>query len=164
MLLARPFVLSEKPAGTTAFKYGHYLVPDTNIFLQCMDAMEHQSAFYDVIVLQTVLDELKNQSLPLYNRLVSITKSDEKRYYVFHNEFRQETHVRRHPEESINDRNDRAVRVAVKWYKDHIEKAVSRSKTSPPAIVMLTNDKDNLAKARSEGIDCCNSKFLSGSD
>ncbi|EPS42877.1 hypothetical protein H072_3153 [Dactylellina haptotyla CBS 200.50] len=153
---SRPFILSEKPAGTVAFRYGHYLMPDTNIFLQCMDAIEHKSAFYDVIVLQTVLDEVKNQSLPLYNRLVSLTKSDEKRFYVFHNEFRQETHVRRGQEESINDRNDRAIRVACKWYQTHIQQAVASTGVKPPAIVMLSNDRDNLAKAKSDGVDCIN--------
>ncbi|KAK6510421.1 exosome catalytic subunit dis3 [Arthrobotrys conoides] len=151
---SRPFVLSEKPAGTTQFKHGHYLMPDTNIFLQCMDAIEHKSAFYDVIVLQTVLDEVKNRSLPLYNRLVSLTKADEKRFYVFHNEFRQETHVKRGQEESINDRNDRAIRVACKWYQKHIEQAASSSGARAPAIVMLSNDKANLAKAKSEGLEC----------
>lgn len=153
---SRPFVLSEKPAGTTQFKYGHYLMPDTNIFLQCMDAIEHKSAFYDVIVLQTVLDEVKNQSLPLYNRLVSLAKADEKRFYVFHNEFRQETHVKRGQEESINDRNDRAIRVACKWYQKHIEQASAGSGAKAPAIVMLSNDKANLAKAKSEGLDAAN--------
>ncbi|KAK6511852.1 exosome catalytic subunit dis3 [Arthrobotrys musiformis] len=150
---SRPFVLSENPAGTTQFKHGHYLMPDTNIFLQCMDAIEHKSAFYDVIVLQTVLDEVKNQSLPLYNRLVSLTKSDEKRFYVFHNEFRQETHVKRGQEESINDRNDRAIRVACKWYREHIEQAAASSGARAPAVVMLSNDKANLAKAKGEGLD-----------
>ncbi|KAF3939482.1 hypothetical protein ABW19_dt0205956 [Dactylella cylindrospora] len=153
---SRPFVLSEKPAGTDGFKYGHYLMPDTNIFLQCMDAIEHKSAFYDVIVLQTVLDEVKNRSLPLYNRLISLTRSDEKRFYVFHNEFRQETHVKRGLEESINDRNDRAIRVACKWYQKHIEQAVAGSRVKPPAIVLLTNDKENLAKSKAEGLDCIN--------
>ncbi|KAF3901418.1 hypothetical protein AA313_de0210258 [Arthrobotrys entomopaga] len=153
---SRPFVLSEKPAGTSTFQYGHYLMPDTNIFLQCMDAIEHKSAFYDVILLQTVLDEVKNQSLPLYNRLVSLTKSDEKRFYVFHNEFRQETHVRRGPEESINDRNDRAIRVACKWYQWHLERATAASGVKPPAVVMLSNDKVNLAKAEAEGLQCIN--------
>ncbi|KAF3910176.1 hypothetical protein ABW21_db0200754 [Orbilia brochopaga] len=153
---SRPFVLSEKPAGTAVYKNGHYLMPDTNIFLQCMDAIEHKSAFYDVIVLQTVLEEVKNRSLPLYNRLVSLTRSDEKRFYVFHNEFRQETHVRRGPEESLNDRNDRAIRVACRWYQKHIEQAAASSGLRAPAVVMLSNDKDNLAKASAEGLGCIN--------
>ena len=110
---AQPFVLSDKPAGTKSFPQGHYLVPDTNALLNGMDLFEQSSAFYDVIILQTVLEELRNRSLPLYNRLIGLTKSEDKRFYVFFNDFRMETYVQRDANESVNDRNDRAVRRAV---------------------------------------------------
>jgi hypothetical protein len=65
-------ILSSRPAGTKAFPSGHYIVPDTNALLNGMDLFEQTSAFYDVIILQTVLEELKNRyclsttaSLPL---------------------------------------------------------------------------------------------------
>ena len=44
-----------------------------------MDLFEVETAFYDVIVLQTVLEEVKNRSLPLYHRLVALTKNEGKR-------------------------------------------------------------------------------------
>jgi exosome complex exonuclease DIS3/RRP44 len=157
----KPFVLSASPRTTTVYKDGHYLVPDTNIFLYCMDVIEHKSAFYDVIVLQTVLEELRNRSLPLYNRLRSLVSSDEKRFYVFHNEFRQETFINRKAAETINDRNDRAVRVACLWYKKHLQESLEGTKNKIPAVVMLSDDKENLRLAREAGMDCCNS--MSGS-
>lgn len=150
-----PFVLSEAPAGTKKFPNGHYLIPDTNVLLNGMDVFEQTSGFYDVIVLQTVLEELRNRSLPLYNRLVALTKSEDKHFYVFFNEFRLETHVIREAGESINDRNDRAIRQAVKWYVDHLQKNMKQGGRlkKPPSIVMLTDDKDNLSKAQSEQLD-----------
>ena len=111
-----------------------------------MDLFELSNAFYDVIVLQTVLEELKNRSLPLYNRLMALTRSEEKRFYVFFNEFRLETHTRRDPGESINDRNDRAIVRAAKWYSEHLP----RKKC--PAIVVLTDDQANLQKAKAGGV------------
>ncbi|KAK4173685.1 putative mitotic control protein [Triangularia setosa] len=147
-----PFVLSDSPAGTKVFPQGHYLVPDTNAFLTAMDLFEQDSAFYDVIVLQIVLEELRNRSLPLYNRLVSLTKSEDKRFYVFFNEFRLETHVPRLEGETVNDRNDRAVRKAVAWYGEHLARIKEKD---APAIVMLSNDRDNLKKAKQEGINAC---------
>ncbi|CAH0059720.1 unnamed protein product [Clonostachys solani] len=144
---AQPFVLSEKPAGTKAFPQGHYLVPDTNAVLNAMDLFEQTSAFYDVIILQTVLEELRNRSLPLYNRLVGLTKSEDKRFYVFFNDFRQETYVQRGQNETVNDRNDRAVRKAVKWYAEHLAQTKAKS---IPAVVMLSNDKENLRKAKED--------------
>ncbi|CAM1507158.1 Fc.00g067990.m01.CDS01 [Cosmosporella sp. VM-42] len=144
-----PFVLSEKPAGTKAFPQGHYLIPDTNALLNAMDLFEQSSSFYDVIILQTVLEELRNRSLPLYNRLVGLTKSEDKRFYVFFNDFRLETYVHRETNESVNDRNDRAVRLAVRWYGDHLAQTKLKK---VPAVVMLSDDQENLRKAREEGL------------
>ncbi|RBQ68308.1 hypothetical protein VDGD_08783 [Verticillium dahliae] len=147
---AQPFVLSDKPAGTKAFPQGHYIIPDTNALLNAMDLFEQSSAFYDVIVLQTVLEELRNRSLPLYNRLVGLTKSEDKRFYVFFNEFRLETYIHRETNETVNDRNDRAVRRSVKWYGEHL--AEHGSATQPPAVVMLSDDQDCLRKAKADGL------------
>ncbi|KAI5206667.1 hypothetical protein AUEXF2481DRAFT_9194 [Aureobasidium subglaciale EXF-2481] len=148
-----PFVLSDTPAGTKSFPDGHYIIPDTNAFLTGMDLFELETAFHDVIVLQTVLEEVKNRSLPLYHRLISLTKNDGKRFYVFFNDFRLQTYVTREEKETINDRNDRAVRRAVKWYAEHLEEAVSKRKSVRcPSIVMLSDDRDNLRKSKIDGI------------
>lgn len=164
LLIVSPFVLSDRPAGTKSFQ-GHYLIPDTNALLNGLDLFEQTSAFYDVIILQTVLEELRNRSLPLYHRLLGLTRSEEKRFYVFFNEFRLETYVIREHGESINDRNDRAVRQAVRWYGEHLQKAVKASGKSKkvPQIVMLSDDKDNLQKARAENLSACSlSDYVSG--
>ncbi|KZM22755.1 exosome catalytic subunit dis3 [Ascochyta rabiei] len=161
-----PFVLSDTPAGSKNFPNGQYLVPDTNAFLTGMDLFEVETAFHDVIVLQTVLEEVKNRSLPLYHRLIALTKNEGKRFYVFFNEFRQETHVPRDQGESINDRNDRAVRVAVQWYNQHITEAVtarSKKQKRVPTVVMITDDRDNLRKAKAESVPGMTlSDFVSG--
>jgi len=112
-----------------------------------------------------VLEELRNRSLPLYNRLLGLTRSEEKRFYVFFNEFRLETYVVRVHGESINDRNDRAVRQAVRWYGEHLRKAVKASGRSKkaPQIVMLSDDKDNLQKAMAEDLSACSlSEYVAG--
>lgn len=150
----RPSILSATPAGTKQYPQGHYLVPDTNAFLSAMDLFESEgNAFQDVIVLQTVLEEVKNRSLPLYNRLIALTKNEGKRFYVFFNDFRLETYVQREGGESINDRNDRAVRRACTWYAEHLQEALKGLRSSRcPAIVMLSDDKDCLRKAQQESV------------
>lgn len=130
-----------------------------------MDLFEQKTGFYDVIILQTVLEELRNRSLPLYNRLIGLTRSEDKHFYVFFNEFRLETYVVRGQNETVNDRNDRAVRQAVKWYVEHLEKATRKSGQSrkPPSIVMISDDKDNLRKAKVENLNACSlSEYVSG--
>jgi exosome complex exonuclease DIS3/RRP44 len=155
-------VLSDTPTGSNDYPNGLYLVPDTNAFLTGMDLFEVETAFHDVIVLQTVLEEVKNRSLPLYHRLITLTKNEGKRFYVFFNEFRQETHVVRHAGETINDRNDRAVRKAVEWYNHHITQAVTaRSKTQKriPTVIMITDDRDNLRRAKAEAVPAVSCKY-----
>lgn len=125
-----------------------------------MDLFEQSSAFYDVVILQTVLEELRNRSLPLYNRLIGLTKSEDKRFYVFFNEFRLETYVPREQDETINDRNDRAVRKAVWWYNEHLNETKNKRL---PVTVMLTDDKLNIAKAKKEKIPAINLRdYVSG--
>jgi len=131
------------------FPSGHYVVPDTNALLNSMDLFEQGTAFHDVVILQTVLEEVRNRSLPLYNRLVGLTNSEDKRFYVFFNDFRMETHVKRQPNESINDRNDRAIRRAVQWYNEHLGGAKGKH---VPVTVLLSNDQDNLRKALEQDI------------
>ncbi|KNA22267.1 hypothetical protein SOVF_035560 [Spinacia oleracea] len=46
--------------------------------------------------------------------------------------------------ESPNDRNDRAIRVATQWYQKHLGSAVR--------VLMITNDRENKRKANEEGI------------
>ncbi len=145
---AVPFVLSDRPVPSQTFPSGHYLVPDTNALLNGLDLFEQTTAFYDVIILQTVLEELRNRSLPLYNRVLALTRSEEKRFYVFFNDFRLETHVLREAGETINDRNDRAVRRAVQWYGEHLAQNINKERRCP-AIVMLSDDRENLQKTRS---------------
>jgi exosome complex exonuclease DIS3/RRP44 len=91
-----------------SFANGHLILPDTNIFLSqvnsghnsrldgsdCslfllqMDIIESSLFTPPIIVLQTVLEEVRHRSLPLYNRLKALTKMDDKRIWVFYNEYR----------------------------------------------------------------------------
>ncbi len=108
-----------------------------------------------------MLEELRNRSLPLYNRLIGLTKSEDKRFYVFFNDFRLETYITREAGETINDRNDRAVRRSVKWYSEHLAKSVKAAggkSKSTPVVVMLSDDKENLRKAKDDGIAACSLK------
>ena len=160
-------MLSEAPAKTKSIREGHYIVPDTNALLNGIDLFEQSDSFHDVVILQTALEELRNRSLPLYNRVLTLTKSDEKRFYLFLNEFRQETYVVRDAQESINDRNDRSIRQAVRWYGSHLKQAVQarRSSHHVPSIVMLSDDQENLRRARKEGLVCATlSEYVSGLD
>lgn len=71
------------------FPTGLFLIPDTNIFLHQMDLLE--STFFNppMIILQTVMEEVRHRSLPLHNRLKALVRTEEKRIWVFYNEYRR---------------------------------------------------------------------------
>ena len=52
-----------------------------------MDLMESGLFTAPIILLQTVLDEVRHRSLPLYTRLKALMKADDKQIWVFYNEF-----------------------------------------------------------------------------
>ena len=90
----------------SAFPEGHFIIPDTNVFLSqvsifsyqspvlliCehfqMDLMESDLFTTPIILLQTVMEEVRHRSMPLYNRLKALTIMDGKQIWVFYNEYR----------------------------------------------------------------------------
>ncbi len=122
----------------------HLVVLDTNVVLDQIDVLEEsKGGVENVVVLQTVLDEVRRRSLPVYKRLKDIVADSQRRsYFVFVNEHHQETYVQREPGESANDRNDRAIRAAARWYEKH---------AGGGGVVLLTDDADNRRLAKEEG-------------
>lgn len=71
-------------------------------------------------------------------------------YYLLNNILyivSRETYIEREPGEKINDRNDRAIRVAVKWYNSHLSSDGYNIK-----VVLLTDDVENRTRATEDGL------------
>ncbi|KAJ3609936.1 hypothetical protein NHX12_022030 [Muraenolepis orangiensis] len=127
--------------------FPHYLIPDTNVVLHQIDVLEDPQ-LRNVIILQTVLQEVRHRSAPVYKRLKDLIHEQEKHVYTFTNEHHRETYVEREPGESANDRNDRAIRVAVDWYNHHLE----NTESDGLKVVLITNDQGNKEKAEEGGL------------
>lgn len=79
-------MLSRDPTSKSAIvKEPHYLVLDTNVILDQIDVLEEE-AIRDVIVLQTVLDEVRHRSAAIYKRLRDVLQNPSRRFYTFVNE------------------------------------------------------------------------------
>ncbi|KAI9635360.1 uncharacterized protein MKK02DRAFT_36673 [Dioszegia hungarica] len=129
-------------------KEGHYLVIDTNIVLHQMDLLAALPKTLPLIVPSTTIRETRHRSLPLYNRLQELVKDEDRIVWVWWNEERRETATVEEQGESINDRNDRAIRNTLIFYAAHL--TISASK--PPQLIMLSDDKGNRALAEAEGL------------
>ncbi|KAG6799814.1 exosome complex exonuclease RRP44 [Apis mellifera caucasica] len=124
----------------------HYLLIDTNIILDQIDILE-EDILCNIIIVQTVLEEVKHKSSLVYKRLKNLINNVHRKFYVFINEHHKETYIERNPGESINDRNDRAIRTAAKWYNAHLNLDPVKIKT-----ILLTDDAKNRQLAENEGI------------
>lgn len=70
--------------------------------------------------------------------------------FIFLFYFSRETFIEREPGESANDRNDRAIRVATKWYSEHLKG--HQPDGDELRVVLLTNDLGNREKAKEKNL------------
>lgn len=79
-------VLAPKPESlSNKYKFPHYLILDTNVVLDQIDVLEEE-ILQNVIILHTVLDEVKHKSSVVYKKLRDILKRGSRQFYVFVNE------------------------------------------------------------------------------
>lgn len=137
----------------------HIIVPDTNILRHQLDLLENKEAFHDVVILQTVLEELRHLSYPLYQRARRMIEDPERKFYVLSNEHHKDCAIDRLPNETPNDRNDRSIRTAVKWLNEHFKKFSKSSIISSNTLaILLSDDLGNRQKALNEDIPAFSSK------
>ena len=117
---------------------------DTNICLHYLEALAHP-ALKNLVVLQTVLNEVAANNSKSAERVREIIGVAEKTSMVFCNENYAATYAEQVAHEIVNDRNDRAIRKAAAWYSHHLEKYGA-------TVVLLTNDKENGRLAKEAGI------------
>ncbi|KAG0266938.1 exosome catalytic subunit dis3 [Actinomortierella ambigua] len=128
--------LSATPNINKLYPLPHFLI----------DLME-KPQISNVIVLQTVLEEVRNLSVPIYRRVRDIIADKDRKFFVFSNEHHPETYIEKLHKEIANDRNDRAIRVATKWYAKHV------SDIKPNvSVVLVSDDAMNRQKAVADGI------------
>lgn len=147
-----PLILDQHGTQNTYTRKKHYVVVDTNVILHQMDVLE-SPVFTNVIIMQTVANEVRNHSMPLYNRLRTLLMDPDRRFWLFYNDFHQDTNVVRFADESPNDRNDRAIRQAAAYYTAHL-----RTHALPghaDTTVIVSEDVENVHKARVEGLEAC---------
>ena len=90
--------------------------------------------------------QVKHQNLGVYRQVRDLISNPSKRFYVFANEHHRETFLERERSESANDRNDKSIRTAVKWYNQHLAQGLKT--TNIPKVILLTNDRENREKAK----------------
>lgn len=130
---------------STKFEPKHFLILDTNVVLDQIDVLE-ESVLGNVIILHTVLKEVRHRSLPIYRRLISIVDNPSRCFYIFTNDHHKETYAKQKAGELVNDYNDRCIRLACSWYSKHLPKK---------KFILLTDDVQNREKAKEQKLATC---------
>ena len=143
------------------------LIIDTNIALHQIDILDHRCpATSLVVVLQTVLQELRHLNLSVYRRLETLIRDESKSFIFYPNELSATTSVLRDPSESINDANDRAIRNAALYFRDVLTRPAEQqqandsddddddSSSAQNQVILITNDAANRAKATGLQLHC----------
>ncbi|XP_069698692.1 exosome complex exonuclease RRP44 [Periplaneta americana] len=150
---SKELVLEQQPQSRNKkFPFPHYILLDTCVVLNQIDVLE-ENALCNVIILQTVLEEVKHRSSSVYKRLKDVIANPSRKFYVFVNEHHKDTYVEREPGEKVNDRNDRAIRVSAAWYESHLFSSQDKCKKKDRVrVILLTDDAENKLKAEDDGL------------
>ncbi|XP_049849397.1 uncharacterized protein LOC126318621 [Schistocerca gregaria] len=130
-------------AGARKGEVPNYFIIDVDVVLNQMELLQ-RSEIKDVIILQTVLEGVREASHQYYQLLRDICGDGERHFYIFSNEFHEETHVERNPGETRRAFNARTMRVAAAWYRDHFKGSAS--------IYVVTNNERDAELAREDGL------------
>lgn len=76
---------SDHMVRSTLFNFPHYVVLDTNVVLEQIDVLE-EDAIRNIIVLSTVLNEVKHRSTSVYKRFHEVVQYMPRGCFVFVNE------------------------------------------------------------------------------
>eukprot|EP00808_Paulinella_micropora_P004562 g24295.t1 len=124
-----------------------YLVPDSGVLLDQLDVLEYDSPAFDhTILLQSVLNLVRGKQYKAYKRVRTLLRERRKANYVFCNEHHRSTYTPRRPRETVEDHQARVVRVACRWYAQHLASHNCR-------VLLLTDSEADKENAVAEGLE-----------
>ena len=97
----------------------HLVMPDIDSVINQIDVLEDLEFGNDVIILQTVLNEVRSKNLKTFSRLRSVISTETRRFNVFSNEFHFETYTERKYGETGAEYCGRLIRIAHEWFNKH---------------------------------------------
>jgi exosome complex exonuclease DIS3/RRP44 len=120
-------------------------VLDANVALQQLDFLENQGGVLGVVViLQTVVDKTRTESLAAYRRLRKLILDEARAFVYLANEHNSDTFVERGAGEAGDDFHDRAILVATGW--------LQRQLGDGAAVTLMTSERGGVEKARAAGV------------
>jgi exosome complex exonuclease DIS3/RRP44 len=124
------------------------VLADVDVVLQQTDMLENEN-MHDVIILQSVLYEVRSQNMRTYTRVRQLIADTSRRFFVFCNQHHKDTFVDMTSGETSRTYVDRTIRVAARWYAMHLG---TSSRQRQRRVLVLTNRESALAPYAAEHI------------
>uniref|UniRef100_A0A8C1A826 Exosome complex exonuclease RRP44 n=1 Tax=Cyprinus carpio carpio TaxID=630221 RepID=A0A8C1A826_CYPCA len=141
MLKSKTFVKKTRSGGVLKIVREHYLRDDIWCGSEvCKECKDEAPVLQEHACIESDLCSYPHYLIPDTNVLL---------HQVCGFSLFRETFIEREQGESANDRNDRAIRVAAKWYTDHLAKKTNGGSLK---VVLLTDDRANKEKAEQDGL------------
>ena len=103
-------------------KEKYIFILDLETSLNQMDLIQNCPILKNVVIFQTVIEEVNARNPAAYNILKNLIEVDVyRKFYIFPNEFFESTYTPIQPNESMEERNERAILQGALYYKDHID-------------------------------------------
>ncbi|PRP88289.1 DIS3-like exonuclease 1-like [Planoprotostelium fungivorum] len=136
-LISREHYLRDdlEPALTFTNETDHFFIPHTSVLNHYLELLELPQ-MTDMIFLKTSTDEIQQNASRSYNRIRTIVKDARRRSHLFSNEHFRPTYVTRDKEETLKERNDRAILKACTWLAEYTKK----EKQSERPIVLICEE------------------------
>lgn len=111
-----------------------YLIMDEEVLLNQLDLLQQEiPPLCDVIILQSVMTEVRKRNLSVFNQLSNLLRDSSKRFVLFANQNFENTYgaclsvlswiVDRQMDEPIVDYNIRQIVAASKYFNEHLKVA-----------------------------------------
>ncbi|KNB43110.1 hypothetical protein JH06_4221 [Blastocystis sp. subtype 4] len=99
-----------------------YLIPDAEVLVNQEDLLQQEiPPLCDVIILQSVLLEVRKRSISVFNQVSTLLRNSSKRWVFFANQNFERTYLDRQMEESIDDYNVRLLVTATQYFYEHFK-------------------------------------------
>lgn len=130
---------------SSLLKGKHVVIPDASVFFNQMDVLEDDSFCNDIVILQSIRNEVRSKSLSLFSRIKNFARH--RRLFMFMNEYHEDTYQGRINSETSVEYTFRLITHATRWYQEHIR---------PLGIeaILLVEDESTKSKVLSSGIKC----------
>uniref|UniRef100_A0A671TQF3 Exosome complex exonuclease RRP44 n=1 Tax=Sparus aurata TaxID=8175 RepID=A0A671TQF3_SPAAU len=146
MLKSKTFVKKTRSGGVMKIVREHYLRDDIWCGSEvCTECKQESTVLQRDACIESSLCSYPHYLIPDTNVVLHQVNMMKSFCFSWNSQF----HVCE-PGESANDRNDRAIRMASKWYSQHLK--TSETGADGLKVVLLTNDQGNKQKAEDNGL------------